>query len=83
MLGEMQASIREDFGGIESSYHREDLIKRLDHVLGGLDRGWEHIERHRLGINQYQLRRAKMDYRTLREVLLGVERNHTGEQTCF
>ena len=81
-LDEMQASIREDFGGIESRHHREDLIKRLDHVLGELDRGWEHIERHKPGINQYQLRRANMDYRTLKEVLLEVERNLEGEQTC-
>ena len=32
-LAEMQASIREDFNGLEMGRHREDLIERLDHVL--------------------------------------------------
>lgn len=32
-LAEMQATIREDFGGIGMWRHRKDLIKRLDHVL--------------------------------------------------
>ena len=35
---EMRISIREDFSGIEKRHHREDLIKRLDHVLGQLNR---------------------------------------------
>ena len=34
----MQISIQEDFGGIGMGYHRVDLIKRLDHVLGQLNR---------------------------------------------
>ena len=37
-LTEMQISIQEDFGGIGMGCHREDLIKRLDHVLGQLNR---------------------------------------------
>jgi len=34
---EMCASIREDFSGIGMGHHREDLVKRLDHVQGQLD----------------------------------------------
>jgi hypothetical protein len=45
-LDEMQASIREDFGGIGMGHHREDLIKRLDHVLGQLDLGLEYFKQH-------------------------------------
>ena len=36
-FAEMQISIHEDFGGIGMGRHREDLIKRLDHVLTRLD----------------------------------------------
>jgi len=37
-LDEMQISIREDFSGIGMGCHREDLIKRLDHILEQLNR---------------------------------------------
>ena len=77
-LEEMQISIREDFCGTGLKHHREDLIKRLDDVLGELDRGWDYIERHKPGINQYQLHRARMDYRMLKETLLAVDGNYPG-----
>ena len=73
-LDEMQISIRQDFGGIGSKHHREDLIARLDEIFGELDRGWEYIAQHKPGINPYQPHRAKADYRTLKKVLLEVER---------
>ena len=38
--------IERDFGGIGMWCHREDLIKRLDHVLGQLDRGLEYFKQH-------------------------------------
>ena len=73
-LEEMQISIREDFGGIEMKHHREDLMQRLDYVLGQLERGSEYIRKVRPGINIYDVHRAKTDYRTLKEILLEVER---------
>jgi len=33
-LIEMEASLREDFSGIETWRHRQELIERLDHVIG-------------------------------------------------
>ena len=72
-VDEMQISIREDFCGTGSRHHREHLIERLDHILGQLDRGWGYIVRFKPGINQYQLQRAKMDYKMLKEILLEVE----------
>ena len=77
-LDEMQISIREDFAGIELRHHREDLVERLDHVLGQLDRGLGYIEQHQPDINPYQLHRAKMDYKMLKEVLLEVEQESLG-----
>ena len=73
-FNEMRDSIRVDFAGIELKHHREHLVGRLDHVLKQLDRGWGYIEQHKPGINEYQLHRAKTDYRTLREALLEVEK---------
>jgi hypothetical protein len=49
-VGGMLVSIREDFGGIGMGHHRDDLIKRLDHVLGQLDRGLDYLEQHQDGL---------------------------------
>ena len=47
---EMQASIAEDLGGVGMQHHRADLIERLDHILGELDRGLEHLEQFKPGL---------------------------------
>ena len=73
-LEEMQMSIREDFGGIELKHHREDIMERLDYVLGQLERGTGYINEVRPAINVYDVHRAKTDYRTLKETLLEVDR---------
>ena len=57
-LAEMEASIREDLCGIEMLRHREDLIQRLDHVLGRLNT-WDHPQH--------------TQYNKLRTVLLEVD----------
>ena len=62
--------IREDFGGIEMRHHRTDLVQRLDHVLGQLDRGLEHFQQHKQGFHQLHLQRGKDQYREFRETLL-------------
>jgi hypothetical protein len=71
---EMEISIREDFRGIETSHHRDDLTKRLDYILRELDRGLENHKQHyqRIGVEDTQL--AKTQYRRLREVLLEVDK---------
>ena len=71
---EMETSIREDFYGIGMYRHREDLIRRLDHVLGQLDRGPEYLKRHKPWIDDYHILTGKGEYGKLREVLLEVER---------
>ena len=71
---EMETSIREDFGGIGMCHHREDLIRRLDHVLGRLGRGSEYLKRHKPWIDEYHILTGKGEYGRLREVLLEVER---------
>ena len=36
-LDKMHASLREDFGGTGTGRHRQDLLRRLDYILGRLD----------------------------------------------
>ena len=74
---EMEVSIREDFGGIGMHCDREDLIKRLDHVLGQLDRGLGHFKRHKPWMDEDDIQRSKRLYRSLKEVLLEVDRKAT------
>jgi hypothetical protein len=66
----MQISIRDDFGGIEMGHHRGDLLQRLDHVLGQLDHGLEHLKHQNPELNNGHLQRMKYRYKTLREPLL-------------
>ena len=70
-LDEMRTSILEDFGGIGMRQHRVDLIQRLDHVLGQLDRGLENFTQHQPYLDENDVQERKNDYRTLRETLLG------------
>ena len=72
-FAEMQVSIAEDFGGIGMVYHRVDLIERLDHVLGELGRGLEHLAQYRLGLEEHDVRKRERQYRTLREGLFEAE----------
>ena len=67
---EMQVSIVEDLGGIGMQRHRQDLIERLDHILGELDRGLEHFKQHQWWAEENDVQRRKARYRTLREALL-------------
>jgi len=71
-LTEMEVSIREYFSGIEMWRHREDLIKRLDHVLEQLDRGLDHLQRHKPSLEIHDISRAKVQYNELKRVLLDV-----------
>ena len=73
-LTEMCSSIREDFGGIGMGSRREVLIKRLNHVLGQLDRGLGHLEQHKPILKESHIVAAKVEYTELKEVLLEVDR---------
>ena len=72
-LDEMHSSIREEFSGIGMRCYREDLIKRLDHILGQLDRGLGHLQQHKPRIDEDGIETAKEDYGELKRVLLEVD----------
>ena len=73
-LTEMQAVIREEFGGITMFYQRDDLIERLNQILGELDRGVEYFEQHKPQIDEAGIRRRKEQYRDLLNTVLEVDR---------
>ena len=72
-LIEMEISIRENFSGIEMWRHRQDLVKRLDHVLGQLDRGLDYLQQHKPSLDTHHVSRAKTQYSELKAVLLEVD----------
>ena len=77
-LDEMCTSIREDFGGMGMRHHRTDMIKRLDHVLGQLDRGLDYLRQHHPRVDNGRPQWIESDlrkdnYRQLRETLLATD----------
>lgn len=76
-LAEMQTTIQEDFGGIGMWRHREDLIKRLDHILKQLDWGLGHLGHHKPSLHEDDIQRAKEQYSELKRVLLDVDEEET------
>ena len=76
-LQEAHTSIREDLGGIEMWRHRGDLLRRLDHILGQLGLGLEHLRQHDPDINRGDIQRRKDQYASLRAALLEVGRGAT------
>ena len=68
-FNKMCTLIREDFGGFEMGHHRTDLIQRLGHVLGQLDRGLEYFQQHKPWVEEYDLQKRRNRYLKLRETL--------------
>ena len=73
-LSEMRTSIREDFGGIGRWRSREVLVERLDHVLGRLDLGLEHLRQQKPTLHPFDIQRAREQYGGLKELLLEVDK---------
>ena len=71
---EMCTSIRADFGGIGMEYHRKDLLKKLDHVLGQLDLGLGHLQQHKSSLDEFDIWLMKEQYGGLKEVLLNIDK---------
>ena len=70
----MQVSIAEGLSGVGMRNHRENLIGRLDHILGELDRRPGRIKQHTSFVSEGTIPNRKEKYRALREVLLEVDR---------
>ena len=74
---EMEVLIREDFGGIGMWYHRDDLVKHLNHVQEQLDRGLEHFKQHKPRTKESSIHERKEQYEQLKNVLLEVDKGAT------
>ena len=73
-LDAMEISIQEDFCGPEMGQHREDLVQRLDDILGEFGRGLGNSkQRSALFNSEDDIRGAKEGYEKLKNVLLDVE----------
>lgn len=58
--------IREVLGGPWTEHHRTGLLQHLDHVLGQLGMGPEHLRQQDLGINEVNVRQREGQYRKLK-----------------
>jgi len=77
-FGDMCASIREDFGGEGADHHREELLRRLGHVLAQLELGLEHIRQHKPSLQEGHLANRKQQYGRLKEILMEVDEARAG-----
>ena len=70
-FGDVWVSIREDFGGTKEGedLHREDLIRRLDYILGKLDLGLKHLRQHTPDLRRSDWRTMKKQYEGLKALL--------------
>ena len=68
--GEMCTLIREDFGGVWKGQQRKDLLEHLDHILGQLDLGLDHLQQHKPSLKKGSIKRMKKQYGKLKEVVV-------------
>ena len=74
-FAEMQTSIHEDFGGIGMGHHREDLVKRLDHVLTALEQQIESLAQIDPTYPRPEIRLAMERYGELKRALVELDRD--------
>ena len=69
-FNEICASICGDFGEVGIGHHRADLIQRLDHILGELDRGLEYLQQYNPDLNRGHVWKMEHQYGNLMNILL-------------
>jgi hypothetical protein len=72
-LGPMCVLVQEEFSGIRMWGHRADLIRRLDHVLGELGRGFDYIREFNLDLDEGRFHWMEDQYGSLRSILLELD----------
>ena len=72
-LERAEVLIREDFGGIEMRDDRKDLIERVHHILGELDKGPAYLKLQWPDHNEGSTSLVKWSYKSLGKVLLEVD----------
>ena len=74
-IRKMVASIEEGLSGPGMAHHRAELIQRLDHILGQLDQGLEHIRQQNPQVGEPNLWKMKAQYKYLRKIVLTTEKH--------
>lgn len=67
---EMNTSIRGCLSGVRMEEHRQDLLRRLDHILRELGMGLERLRRYKPSLDEGAIQRMKGEYGGLKKVLL-------------
>ena len=81
-LNEMVTSIKEDFSGIKMRNHREDLLRRLDHILEQFDRGLEYFKQHYPSLEADIVGQTKSQYEMLKQVLVEMDMGEMKTPAC-
>ena len=63
--------IREEFSRVEANSHRPELVQRLDHVIGELDKGLEYLQCGKPELKE-ELQKRKRQHKELRRILKGI-----------
>ena len=71
---DMCGLIRGGLSGIGMGYYRKELLQHLDHVLGQLELGLDHLQQHDPSLNEGEIQERQGIYGQLREVLLEVDK---------
>jgi len=74
---EMCTLIKKNFGEVEMGDHRQDLLQRLNHILGQLDLGLNYLQQHKPSLSEDDIQQMKGQYGELKEVLLELDREVT------
>ena len=78
---ETNTSIREDLGGIGMEQHREDLLRRLNEVLGELNLGFKHLRQRNPNVSRRHAWGTDVYYEEFKRVVLEVDKEAGRLQT--
>jgi len=71
---EMCGLIKSSLSGIRMGYYRKELLQHLDHVLGQLELGLDHLQQHDPRLNEGDIQWRQEKYEKLKKVLLEVDK---------
>ena len=79
---QMCTLIREDFSGGWMGDYRKDLLEHLDYILGQLDMGLDHLQKHKPSLDMDDIEQMKEQYKKLKEAVLVEDHKVAIDLTC-
>ena len=80
--GEICTLIREDSGGVWMGHPRKDLLKHLDHILGQLNLGLDHLQQHKPSLKKSSIKQVKKQYVKLKQVVVEEDKKVAIAMAC-